>query len=153
AGTFLLRPRPNQSWIASIVPAVFVIGSVVAITVYERAYFAERFRTIVPGRHLFWHPIHVGLAANPNLAREYSLTFDDLPAHLHVFRYVTEAHDTETLRRVFGGDDHPFDYSRISWRAYDGAARTVVTDVVRRHPKNAIQAFVYYKPLMLFKTL
>jgi hypothetical protein len=153
AGASLVRPRLDQSWIAPLATAAIVIASLAAITTYHRAHLAGVFRTEVRAEHVFWHSVHVGLAANPDLAREYNLTFDDLPAHQHVFRHLTEAHDTETLREVFGGDGRTFDYGRISWRAYDRAARTVVANVVRRHPWQAMQAFGYYKPVMFLKTL
>ena len=153
AGSALAHRRSPRAALRAVVPGLIALAAFLAITELERAHLANRFRTEVPAEHLFWHSIHVGFAVHPDLARDYGLSFDDLPAHRQVFQYLTKTGDKQAVKAVFGGDGSMFDYDAINWRSYEIAARGAVMQIVRDHPKQFAETFLYYKPIMFMKTL
>jgi hypothetical protein len=124
----------------------------VALTIYQRHGLNEQYRTTITPGHVFWHSLHAGFAADPELAARYRLGFSDMPSYLSVMRSV-EAHEPERVQAVFGTDGSVFDYRRVNLLEYERAARRMVTQIVRDEPRAVIAAFVYYKPLMFIRTL
>jgi hypothetical protein len=57
------------------------------------------------------------------------------------------------MQVVFGTDGSVFDHLRMNWLEYDRAARALVWRMVRDKPRAVITTFLYYKPLMLVRTL
>jgi hypothetical protein len=145
--------RGRRSVMAAFVPAALVMGLSFVVTRQQHEHLADSFRASIPTQHFLWHPIHVGFAVHPDMAKEYELTLDDLPAHLHVFRYFTELKDRELLRAAFGGDGTSFQHANLNWRAYEPAVRTVVIRMIRDHPLQAVETFTFYKPLMFARTI
>jgi len=152
AGSMLVTAKSWRLALNALVPALMLIACTVSVTQWHRSRLAGQFQTTVQSRHVIWHGLHVGLGTHPELARQYRLSLDDEPVYKNVFKYFANARDENTLRAVFGGNGQ-YDYRTIRWRQYDEATRTVVIQMIRDHPRQVLEAFVYYKPLMFLRTL
>jgi hypothetical protein len=148
--------------VTGVFPLIVACGAVGAVAEYQHLRIHTWFRTEIPANHLLWHSIHTGLAANPELSHRYQLAFADVPAHQAVRRYLA-AHDPARVRTVFGTDAPagpiPMfppglpDYNTINWREYERAARDTVMQMARDEPAAMIATFMFYKPVMLMRTL
>jgi hypothetical protein len=155
AGWTVVASRKRESLAAALVPVLVTGVLFVAFATYQRQRLSEQLRAEMPSRHVFWHSLHTGFAANPELARQYQLGFADLPSYLAVMHDVA-VHEPDRMQAIFGSDstnDAHFYVSRINWQEYERAARAVVWRMVLKKPLTVIRTFLYDKPLMLIRTL
>ena len=152
AGWAVVAGRTRGSRAAAIVPLLVTAVLFLAFATYQRQRVSEQDRAVLQSRHVFWHSLHTGLAVNPVLARQYQLGFADLPSYQAVMRDVA-IHDPDRMQAIFGTNDSLIWVTRINWHEYERAARDVVWRMVRDEPRAVIAAFLYYKPLMLMRTL
>ena len=146
------RRNGSAARAAAIAPLALTALLLVALTIHQRQTLNDQYRTTTPPSHVFWHSLHTGFAADPELAAQYRLGFDDMPSYLAVMRSV-EAHEPERMQAVFGTDGSVFAFNRVNLLEYERAARGVVAQIVREEPGAVVAAFLYYKPLMFVRTL
>src|SRR5262249_34184461 len=72
--------RHWRTAVTAFAPAVLVAAAFLVVTRQQHEHLASSFHTSIPTQHFLRHPIHVGFAVHPDLAREYEMTLDDLPA-------------------------------------------------------------------------
>ena len=133
-------------------PLLATSALLLAFTTHHGQRLSEQERAESAGRHVFWHSLHTGFAANPTLARRYQLDFADMPSYLAVMRDVA-VHDPQRMQAVFGTNSLAFNFVHVNWIEYERSARAVVMRMLREEPGAALRAFVYDKPLMLIRTL
>ena len=152
AGWTVVACRTRGSVAGAIVPLLVTSALFLAFSTHQQQRLSEQQRAEITARHVFWHSLHTGFAVNPELARQYQLGFADLPSYLAVMRDVAYF-DPQRMQAVFGTDGSVFYVSLVNWHEYERAARAVVWRMVRKEPWAVIATFLYYKPLMLIRTL
>jgi hypothetical protein len=152
AGWTVVACRTRGSFAAATAPLLVTGALFVTFAAYQRQHMTEQDRHEVLSRHVFWHSLHTGFAANPALARQYQLGFADLPSYLAVMRDVA-VKDPDRMQAIFGTKGFDFQVIRVNWHEYEPAARAVVWRMVRKEPRAVITAFLYDKPLMFIRTL
>ena len=151
----VVRARKN-GWapVATAAAPLMVIGvALLGLTMNLRQGLQERHLAESPARHVFWHSLHTGFAAGPELADRYQLGFGDGPSYRAVMRYLRAADDPGRIRAVFGTDGSVIDFGRMNSREYERAARDVVMQMVRDDPRAVVETIAFYKPLMFVRTL
>jgi hypothetical protein len=150
-GSLAYRSRRDRSAANSHQVALVGLFSGAAIlTLYQWVTFHPAYFDSHGQYRLTWHNVGIGFALHPDLAREYRLQVGDNG----MFRLVEEkARSLGLHAQVFGGNDTVLSNPISDFTTYDRLARSVVIDIVRRHPVETTSLFFYYKPMEFVHTL
>jgi hypothetical protein len=113
--------------------------------------------------HTIWHNVFAGLRFSPEWKERFAALYDNMEddalaftaakkyVQQHRLPYTTEP-DIWVASRA-DGDEPSIQMPFGSWKAYDDILRSAFFEFAREHPRYVIENFLYYKPLMLARTM
>lgn len=119
------------------------------LSVYQRTTFHPNYFQQQGQNRLMWHNAGLGFALHPKLASIYNLRISDGAMFEIIER---KARSTGTLDGLFTDDDKLLLNPVKDFVRYDQIARSVVLEIVKDHPVEAVTTFTFYKPLYLIRT-
>ena len=147
------RPRPA---LRCLWPAAVLLLALIGLNVYQRASLDPVYAATHLQHRTMWHNVGVGFALNPELARRYQLTLDDLPMITLIRRHLTDNNRADEIDRIFrpaGEEDYKFSGIAKDFAGYERLAREVVFSIAWNNKGEAIQTFLVDKPRVLFRQL
>jgi hypothetical protein len=142
AGAAVLR----SGWVVGL-----LLAGLLGLKAYQRQVYDGRyFATHIPHR-IFWHNVGIGLALHPRLAATYALDVADVPMVNLVRQRLAGRGDEERIEETFGRPNRHAIASNFV--AYEAEAKAAVLDILKSHPRAAVELFLYYKPRAGLRTL
>ncbi len=160
AGRALVRrrwPDPALQTVlrAAWVPALVLVG-VAGLHGYQRLVYPPEYLSTHLRHRILWHNVGIGFGLHPRFAREYKLGINDGSMVNLTVKRVADRHDSERLAAIWGPAQEyagTMDGWARDYAAYEDEARGVVFDLARRHPRETLELFTYYKPRLALRTL
>ncbi len=122
-----------------LLPALLLIFGLVGLNIYNSFSYDPWYRENGGNGHIFWHNVGIGLWLHPRLSEEFSLHGQDDDMQNMVNQYRAANGKAPIINRK----DDPL--------AYDADARQVVLGIFRSRPRQALELFLYYKPLQFYR--
>lgn len=95
--------------------------------------------TTTAGKHVFWHAVYIGLSAHPDSWRKYDIDFQDMASARLVQKRAYELYGVTEPVPYYG-------------ELYEPILKSETIRILINDPRFAIETFLYYKPLMFFKS-